>query len=99
MSENALQVPGHGSDQHPDANGGQQGQDKKAPVRKSSLVTVKNPLRKTSFVSFDENRTTIGTQDTTEDNEDKDMENGGTLQSSKKAPDDGTSHLFLNLLI
>jgi hypothetical protein len=43
------------------------------------LVTIKNPLRKTSFVSFDENRTTIGTQDTTEDNEDKDMENGGTV--------------------
>ena len=99
QSENALQVPGRGSDQHPGADGGQQGEDKKAPVRKSSLVTVKNPLRKTSFVSFDENRTTIGTQDTTKDNEDKDTENGSSPQSLKKTPNDGTSHIFLNIKI
>ena len=89
MSENnKLCVTGGGSDQHPRADVGQQGQEKKVPVRKSSLVIVKNPLRKTSFVSFDENRTTIGTQDTTEENEDKDTENCRTQQSSKKAPDD-----------
>ena len=90
MSENNLRVPGGGSDQHSGDDIGQQGQEKKAPVRKSSLVTIKNPLRKTSFVSFDEKRTTIRTQDPTEDNEDKGTENGATPQSSKKAPDDGT---------
>ena len=94
MSENNLRVPGGGSDQHSGDDIGQQGQEKKAPVRKSSLVTIKNPLRKTSFVSFDENRTTIGTQDTTEENEDKDTENCRTQQSSKKAPDDGILDIF-----
>ena len=82
-------VTGSGSDQHPRADGVQQRQDKKDPVRKSSLVTVKNPLRKTSFVSFDENRTTIGIQDTAEDEEENESENGSTPQSSKKPPDDG----------
>ena len=80
---------GSGSDQHPGGDGDQQGLCKKAPVRKSSLVTVKNPLRKTSFVSFDENKTTIGTQYTAEDEEENDTENGSTPHSSKKAPDDG----------
>ena len=82
-------VTGSGSDQHPRADGIQQGLDKKAPVRKSSLVTVKNTLRKTSFVSFDENRTITGTQDTAEDEEENETENGSTTQSSKKPPDDG----------
>jgi hypothetical protein len=43
MSENNLRVPGSESDQQSGDNIGQQGQEK---VRKSSLVTTKNPLRK-----------------------------------------------------
>ena len=89
MSEKNLRVTERGSDQHP---GVDDGQEKKAPVRKSSLVTVKNPMKKTFFVSFDENRTTIRTQDATEDNKaEKDTKNGCTKHSSKKAPDDGRS--------
>ena len=40
-------------------------------------------------MSFDANRTTIGTQDTAEDEEDNGTENDVPSQSSKKAPDDG----------
>ena len=97
MYENDLRVSGSGTDQHSGDNIGQQGQEKKAPVRKYSLVTIKNPLRKTSFVSFDENITTIGTQDTSEDNEDNNTENAGTQQSSKKAPNDGRLDFLLKL--
>ena len=86
MSENALQLPWRDSDQH---SGGDDVLEEKAPVRKSSFVNVKNPLRTTYFVSFGENSTIIGTHDTTEDSEaDKDTENGGTQHSSKKVPND-----------
>merc|ERR1711915_195162 len=38
-------------------------EEKKQPTRKSSLVLVKPAVRKNSFVSFDDQQTTIGVQD------------------------------------
>ena len=66
-------------------------EDEKQPVRKSSLVTVKNPLRKTSFVSFDDNKTTIRTpedvdnmdnnEDAREDDKHKHSDEGNKVQA------------------
>merc|ERR1711872_1040260 len=53
------------------------------PVRKSSLVTVKKPLRKTSFVSFDENKTTIHSQETSEEHDISDKHEVGCEDKKK----------------
>ena len=89
MSEpQKLSVPGGGLDQDQGGAGlCQKGQ--KSPVRKSSLVTVKKPVRKTSFVSFDENRTTIGTQEGTEDVEDREPASPGPQREKDKYGDEG----------
>merc|ERR1711892_144303 len=80
---NKLAVPGAGSDLSPSRQEGEQSEQ-----RRSSLVTVKKPVRKNSFVSFDENRATIGTQDASEEVEHKDKDNISTLEATQKAKDE-----------
>ena len=98
MAQSSLRVPGV-TDHHPDAAGGLQPQRQSpatngAPARKSSLVTVKTGQRKTSFVSFDENRTTIEIEETQVDKDVK--ENGDTVEDTQKCEDEGNQRVSVN---
>ena len=100
MAQSSLRVPGV-TDHHPDAAGGLQPQRQSpttngAPARKSSLVTVKTGQRKTSFVSFDENRTTIEIEETEVEKDAK--ENGDNVEDTQKCEDEGNQRVSANIL-
>ena len=56
-------------------------EEKKQPTRKSSLVLVKPAVRKNSFVSFDDEDTTIGVQDPSDETDITASSNGKKISS------------------
>ena len=90
MSQRNLDVPG-ASDQHAQSQGGLQQhghipQENKEQERKSSLLTVKKSQRSASIVSFDENTTTIESEQTKEE---KESEKCDTQNVEKNCEDEG----------